>query len=182
MPDQSRYRKHELIEFIKKNGRPLTFKTHQCAVNLGEKSNKVFLILKGGFVCQQYNLKTEKFRTVNFYLEKFHPMMTVLSSYFSDSKSECQLKAIMKSEVAVVKKEVILNALEKDVRLRKAYEAEREYVILTLSEFHTKQVTLGSKDLFQYLLEECNEVVRRVPAKYIAEFMGVSAEWLSKIR
>ncbi|MEM9869384.1 MAG: hypothetical protein AAF765_16930, partial [Bacteroidota bacterium] len=67
-------------------------------------------------------------------------------------------------------------------RLRKAYEAEREYIILTLSEFHTKQVTLGSKDLFQYLLEECNEVVRRVPAKYIAEFMGVSAEWLSKIR
>ncbi|MEM1337191.1 MAG: hypothetical protein AAF717_17055 [Bacteroidota bacterium] len=182
MPDQSRYEKHELIEFIRNTGKHKTFKTHECAVHLGEKSNKVFLILKGGFVCQQYNLKTEKFRTINFYLEKFHPMMTVLSSYFSDTPSQCQLKAIMKSEVTIVKKETLLKALQNDEKLRKAYEAEREYIILMLHEFHTKQVTLSSKDLFRYLLEDCNEVVRKIPAKYIAEFMGVSAEWLSKIR
>ncbi|MEO0572185.1 MAG: hypothetical protein AAF039_10815 [Bacteroidota bacterium] len=109
-------------------------------------------------------------------------MMTVLSSYFSDSLSQCQLKAVMKSEVMVVKKKAIMDALEKDVQLKEAYAREREYVILTLHEFHTNQLTLGSKDLFQYLLEDCNEVVRQVPAKYIAEFMGVSAEWLSKIR
>lgn len=182
MPNQNRYYNHELIQFIKKNGRPLTFKTHERAVNLGEKCNKVFLVLKGGFVCQQYNLKTEQFRTINFYLEKFHPMMTVISSYFSGSPSQCQLKAVMKSEVLVVKKEAILTAVEKDPKLKEAYTRERDYIILTLHEFHTNQLTLSSKGMFQYLLEECNEVVRQVPAKYIAEFIGVSAEWLSKIR
>ncbi|MEM9077971.1 MAG: hypothetical protein AAGC43_13080 [Bacteroidota bacterium] len=182
MPDQSRYCNHELIDFIIKNGKRMTFRTHECAVNLGEKSDKVFLILKGGFVCQQYNLKTERFRTINFYLQRFHPMMTVLSSYFGDSSSQCQLKAVMKSEVMMVKKKAIMDALEADSILKEAYTREREYIILTLHEFHTKQVTLSSKDLFQYLLEDCNEVVRQVPAKYIAEFMGVSAEWLSKIR
>jgi hypothetical protein len=47
-----------------------------------------------------------------------------------------------------------------------------------------KVVLIGSskKDIYEYLIEKCNPVIKNVPAKYIAEFMGITAEWYSKMK
>ncbi len=38
------------------------------------------------------------------------------------------------------------------------------------------------KDIYQYLIDKCNPVIKHVPAKYIAEFIGITAEWYSKLK
>ncbi|MEM8506592.1 MAG: hypothetical protein AAF717_02130 [Bacteroidota bacterium] len=181
--DQSRYHaKNKLLDYFKNYGKPKTIRPSECIVNIGEKCDKVFLILEGGFVCQNYNVTSDRLRTINFHLQTFHPIMTVIQSFYSDSAANCQLKAIMKSEVLLLQKSMILKGLENDAALKKAYIDETIYALLAINEFHTKLITLTTKAMYDYLLEECPEIVRQIPAKYIAEFMGVSPEWLSRIR
>ncbi|MEM1323702.1 MAG: hypothetical protein AAGG75_25805, partial [Bacteroidota bacterium] len=152
MFDQSRYHPgNKLIEFFLRNGNKKILNPYECLLNVGEKCNKVYLILEGGFICQNFNEQTDTFRTINFHLDTFHPLMTVLHSYYSDSVSNCQLKAIVKSEVLVLKKKTILAAVEKDKVLKKWYDEETIHALLAINEFHTKLITLSTKDMFQYL-------------------------------
>ena len=183
MIDQSRYHSNNrLIRYFKEKGKTKVIKPSDCLIHVGEKSNKVFFILDGGFVCQNYDEDTDKFRTINFHLKGFHPIMTVIQSFYSGLVSNCQLKAITKSEVLEVGKGIILTDLEKDGSLKQAYIEETIYALLAINEFHTKLITLKTKSMYKYLLQKCPEIIQHIPAKYVAEFMGVSAEWLSRIR
>lgn len=183
MIDQSRYNpKNKLITYFKAHGKTVKVNPSECIVNIGEKCNRAFLILNGGFVCQDYNEEMDRLRTINFHLKTFHPIMTVIHSFYSDSISNCQLKAITTSEVLMVPKSIFLTSLEKDNSLKQAYIEETIYALLAINEFHTKLITLTTKAMYQYLSTSCADVVREIPAKYVAEFMGVSAEWLSRIR
>ncbi len=183
MIDQSRYHpENKLFDLFKEKGKLKTVRPSECIVNIGEKCDRVYLILKGGFVCQNYNVTSDRLRTINFNLASFHPIMTVIQSFYGDSISNCQLKAIMRSEVLVLQKNLMLKHLEQAPSLKQAYVDETIYALLAINEFHTKLITLTTKAMYQYLSKECSQIVRQVPAKYIAEFIGVSPEWLSRIR
>ena len=183
MIDQSRYHsQNKLIQYFTTYGKQITVKPSERIVNIGERCDKAFLILQGGFVCQNYNEEGDRLRTINFHLKTFHPIMTVIHSFYSDAVSDCQLRAIKRSEVVSVQKGTLEKHLEHDAPLREAYVNETIYALLAINEFHTKLITLDTKAMYRYLSTHCREVVRQIPAKYIAEFMGVSAEWLSRIR
>jgi len=183
MMDQSRYHaENKLIQFFKAHGKAQMVKPSECLVNIGERCDRAFFILDGGFVCQNYNAEADRLKTINFHLKTFHPIMTVIHSFYSEAISDCQLKAIARSKVLSVQKRAILKQLENDAALRKAYVEETIYALLAINEFHTKLITLNTKAMYHYLAVNHTEIVQKIPAKYIAEFMGVSAEWLSRIR
>lgn len=46
----------------------------------------------------------------------------------------------------------------------------------------SKLITLNSNVLYFTLLKEYPEIIQNTPSKYIAEFMGVTPQWLSKIK
>lgn len=143
MFDQSHYTHgNALIQLFHRWGKPMSVKSHDCVIHLGQKSNKVFLLLSGGFVCQNYNPETSVFRTINFHLENFHPLMTVLDSYFRDVESTCQLKSIKRSEVLALPKKKILKALENNKELQNSYFQEVTYALTTINIFHTNLITL----------------------------------------
>lgn len=181
--DQSRYHpENNLIQYFHAHGKERMVKPSECLVNIGERCDRAFLILDGGFVCQNYNAEIDRLRTINFHLKTFHPIMTVIHSFYSETISDCQLKAISRSKVLSVPKKTILKHAEGDASLREAYVQETIYALLAINEFHTKLITLNTKAMYDYLATSHREIVQKIPAKYIAEFMGVSAEWLSRIR
>ena len=147
----------------------MTFRTHVCAINLGEKAIKCFWCFKDDLLVSRIILRLKTFKTINFYLEKLHPMMTFLSTYFGNTKSEHELKAIMGFKVAMVKEPYKLSwkgvkKLGKSMRRR----GSASYWLFMRS---IQLVTRSSKDWFNYLLTDSNEVIRKMPRKYIAEFI-----------
>jgi hypothetical protein len=50
------------------------------------------------------------------------------------------------------------------------------------NELKSKIITESSENLFKYLTTEYPLLIKSVSSKYIAEFMGITPEWLSKIR
>jgi hypothetical protein len=50
------------------------------------------------------------------------------------------------------------------------------------NDFKLKIISYSSERLYSYLITHCPKVIQQVPSKFIAEFMGISSEWLSKLK
>jgi hypothetical protein len=107
--------------------------------------------------------------------------MTQGDSFFSRKASSYELKAFQNSDILVFTRSVIEQMRQKpfvaqfyDEMIIDAFQYENE--------FKSRLLTYNSKEFYQYLGKEFPEVVQTVPSKYIAEFIGISPEWLSKLR
>jgi len=148
----------------------------------GEINKHIYVVVQGGFACRYINEKTGEAKTINFYLEDLHPIMACLDSYFTQTPTSCELKAITKSTVLAVPKVIVEELREKDA----AFETFHYEVVATAmreeNELKTKLIAYSAKDKYDFILEEMPSVIQRVPGKYIAEFCGISQAWLSKLK
>ena len=87
------------IENLISKSKLLHVKSQSLLVKPNTICDKAYFVLKGGFVCRHIDKELEIEKTINFYLVDFHPFMGCVDSYFSGSKTQCELIAIANSEV-----------------------------------------------------------------------------------
>jgi hypothetical protein len=51
-----------------------------------------------------------------------------------------------------------------------------------INDFEMKIIAYSSERLYNYLIQNHPIIIQQVPTKFIAEFMGISSEWLSKLK
>ncbi len=103
------------IENIISKGKLLHVKNQSLLISPNMVCDKVYFVLKGGFVCRYIDEELEINKTINFYLEDFHPYMSCVDSYFSNTKTQCELRAIANSEVIEFNKDDIDSIIKDDI-------------------------------------------------------------------
>ncbi|MEM6379909.1 MAG: hypothetical protein AAF705_17055, partial [Bacteroidota bacterium] len=139
-------------------------------------------VVQGGFVCRYIHEKNGTAKTINFYLVDLHPIMACLDSYFTQTPTHCELKAISDSIVLALPKTVVDHLVEQDKYFAKFHYDVVSTAMMEENELKTKLIAYSSKDKYDFILQEMPSVIQNVPSKYIAEFCGISAEWLSKLK
>ena len=172
----------EKIETILSKGKVMKVKSQTLLIEPNQVCDKAFFILKGGFVCRYMDEELEIEKTINFFLENFHPFMSCVDSFFSAAKTQCELRAITHSEVIEFSKKDIESAINQDIELFHFYHSLVTRALQEENDFKLKIISYSSERLYQYLIAHCSVVIQQVPSKYIAEFMGISSEWLSKLK
>ena len=151
-------------------------------VHIGDINQNVYFIVEGGFVARSFYFDSQNLAATNFFLSNYFPFMGSLDSYFTGAQTKTELIAIKNSLVLAFHKPEFekLMVENKDILL---------LYLQMLSEFlkneaELKTVLIGSskKDIYEYLIEKCNPVIKNVPGKYIAEFIGITPEWFSKMK
>ena len=170
------------IETIISKGKLLHIKNQSLLIKPNTVCDKAYFVLKGGFVCRYINEEFEIEKTINFYLEDFHPFMSCVDSYFSETKTQCELRAIANSEVIELDKKDIDIIISQDIDLFQFYHSLVAQALQEENDFKLKIISYSSERLYSYLITHCPKIIQQVPSKYIAEFMGISSEWLSKLK
>ncbi|WP_337045258.1 Crp/Fnr family transcriptional regulator [Emticicia sp. 17c] len=168
----------QLIQHIKS----ITLKPNQLLLKAGQINTHLYYVLAGGFVCRFVSGDGEVKRTINFYLNELHPVMACIDSYFSQTKTQCELKAIAKSTVLAIPKTELDKILNLDDKFKTLYDNLLTRALIEENDLKLKIISSKPDELYQYILREFAVVVQKVPSKYIAELMGISAEWLSKLK
>jgi hypothetical protein len=171
-----------LVENLVGKGKILQVKSQALLVKANTICDKMYFIMKGGFVCRYIDKQAEVEKTINFYLDDFHPFMSCVDSYFSETITQCELRAITHSEVIEFDKKDVDAFLEEDIHFFKFYHFMLTQALQEENDFKLKIISYSSERLYSYLIEHCPEVIQKVPSKFIAEFMGISSEWLSKLK
>lgn len=168
----------KLLEIIKFQ----EVKNQQLLVIPGEICDKIFFVLEGGFVCRYVDEANEVEKTINFYLDSLHPFMSCVDSFFSGLPTRCELRAISGAKVLVLCKKDLQIVMSDDIALFKFYHSMVTKALQEENDLKLKLIAYTSEQLYQYLIGQLPVVIQRVPSRFIAEFMGISPEWLSKLK
>ncbi|MEL6969025.1 MAG: hypothetical protein AAFZ63_18510 [Bacteroidota bacterium] len=172
----------ESIKALKKSSKIIQVKSKQTIINPGEICKHAYLIVKGGFVCRYIHETTGVANTINFYLDDLHPIMACVDSYFNQRPTNCELRAIKDSVGVAISRSLMHSLFPNDIYFTKFYYQVITTAIFEENEVKTKLIAYSSKEKYDYILKEMPSVVRNAPSKYIAEFCGISAAWLSKLK
>lgn len=173
---------NETIEKIMGLGKLVKVKSQTKLVRHNQVCTKVYLVLKGGFVCRFIDEALEIEKTINFFFPDFHPFMTCVDGFFSGTKTQCEIRCISNAEVIEFDKKDIETLVFQDLQLLQIYHALVITALQEINDFEMKIIAYSSERLYHYLITTHPIIIQQVPAKYIAEFMGISSEWLSKLK
>lgn len=172
----------ERIEQVLRHTTLLSVKSQTLLVRPGDVCSNVYFVLSGGFVCRYINEDLDIEKTINFYMPDLHPFMSCIDSFFSGTKTRCELRAISNATVLVIAKNDIEALAATDNNLFKFYHAMVTTALQEENDFKLKIIAYSSEQLYQYLITTFPSIIQRVPSRFIAEFMGISPEWLSKLK
>ena len=173
---------NETIEKIMTMGQLVKVKNQTKLVRHNQVCTKIFLVVKGGFLCRYIDEDLEIEKTINFFFPDFHPFMTCVDSFFSGTRTQCEIRAITNSEVIEFHKKDVDALVNNDLQLLRIYHAQVTTALQEINDFEMKIIAYSSERLYQHLMTTCPVIIQQVPARFIAEFMGISSEWLSKLK
>jgi len=175
LPEEIRENIFDLGEFKR-------IKSQQNVIDIGEYCTESFLVVDGAFVCQYFEEELAIERTINFHIDSFHPFMTSVESYFYNTKSKYKLKAVRQSEVLVFKRSVINELVENDSVINRLCFVGLTSMLTSEIKLRSKLTILPADKFYSYLITNYPQIIQQIPSKYIAEFMGITQEWLSKLK
>ncbi|WP_103070153.1 Crp/Fnr family transcriptional regulator [Aquimarina sediminis] len=186
--------KNSIFEILKRNNIPDKYvsifiecgtiqeiERHETLVKIGDISQQIYIVLKGGFVSQQMNGSNVP-KTINFFLDNHEPYMSSFHSFFKEDLSPVQLMAIKKSTVLALNKNDIEKLNRTHTTFKDFFIKRLIHALLIENEFKSYLITKTSFELYNHIIENYPELIKSVPAKYIAEFMGISRVWLSNLK
>jgi CRP-like cAMP-binding protein len=151
-------------------------------VNIGDINQNVYFIIEGGFVARSFYFDSQKIAASNFFLNDYFPFMGCIDSFFTGAKTKTELIAVKNSMVLAFHKPAFEKLMAENQDILLLYIQMMTEVLRNETELKTVLIGSSKKDIYGYLIEKCNPIIKNVPAKYIAEFMGITAEWYSKLK
>ena len=144
----------------------------------GEKADKLYFIAQG-LVMQRY-LEAETGKAVSFHFEG--DFVTSFESFLNNSPSEYCLQTLEDSTLlywTLADYNFFLGTHPNAKLASLSFTQELFY-----REFKSKSrlISYTPEKLYRFILEKEPQLIQRVPLLYIAEYMGISNEHLSRIR
>lgn len=157
-------------------------KRNDVLIEPGDICTTGYLIIGGGLIMSHLNPYNGEEKVVNFFLPSVQPFCTVWDSFFTGDRTSCKLFAFTTTVVCSLDKSVLESKISTDEKLRNYYLTKLNETLVFENNLRIKLITSTSEQFYQFLLAEHPQIIKKIPTKYIAEFMGISREWLSKIK
>ncbi|MDQ1773026.1 cyclic nucleotide-binding domain-containing protein [Labilibaculum sp. A4] len=170
----SEYEKENMLLFVKKRH----FEKNEIIFSEGKIANEIYFVTKG-CVRLFYNVDG-KDRTAFFYTDG--QFICAGESYTYNVPARENYQAIEKTEIYVFDKTNIEKLLEVSSKFELIARIATENELIVCQRIIASFVTKSAEERYIELLETNGELFQRVPQQYIASFLGVSPETLSRIK
>lgn len=158
-----------------------TIPKNKILIPAGKKCRYGYIVLEGAFV-MQYVGNNGIPRTVSFHLNNHHPYMAPAEAFFMGTLSEYQVKAVDESIVLRISSTDIERLKATHVEFDKSHSETLLEYLIKQDKMKTKLVMLKPEELYHDMIKNEPYIIESFPSKYIAEYIGISREWLSKLR
>ena len=165
-------------------------KNHPEAIEFKDLNRNEVLIKKGSIERYGYFVESGAVRVIHLTEEKEQNIrfgykgsfITSLPSFFDNSPSPFSIEAIRKTRLKCFKKEYFFKTLKEadnglDILL--------ELVNSMVHQFANREIDLltsSPKELYERVQERSPQLFQEIPALHIANYLGMSAEHLSRLR
>jgi len=169
----------------------------QQLINLFEEKNNKKVLEKGNFLIQEGQTETNIYYIKKGAVRVFHltdaeeqtirfgydgSIINSLSSFIQESPSEFYIDAVRKSTVLVLSKNDLTELVNVTVENTKAYNTFLEVVITQQIERELDLLTISPSQRLERVLKRSPNLFQQVPLKYIASYLRMTPETLSRVR
>ncbi len=141
-------------------------------------TNKILFLKKG--LLRGYKIIDGKDCTHHFYFENW--FATDFSSFLTEEPSQIFIESIEKTNYYEFKKKDLLNLYNKSHQNERLARIIAEKAFLTTVEKLGDLQLLNLNEKYMALMKKNPSLFQRVPQKYIASYLGVSEQSLSRIK
>ena len=148
-------------------------------IETGKFTDKVFFILSGYL---KYFKIIDSGEEIIIHLYSPNSFATSLNSFFLGKKSEESLQAIIDCEFLYITKEDLDRLYSSGYKWHDLGMKIMESALIEKEERIIEQLSLTAQDKYLKIMERNPDIIQNVPIKYIASFIGIQPESLSRIR
>lgn len=151
----------------------------ELLLEAGKTANKIFF-LSEGFV-RFYHTKNDGTEvTRDFY---FAPgFITSFTSLIEQKPSIVNIQAMVKMDVLFIKYKDLIALYDKEHKVERLGRLLAEQVFITSEKHLLSFLNDSPQDRYLWLMKEYPEYVKNIPLHYLASYLGITAESLSRIR
>lgn len=154
------------------------FEKNEMIFTNGKIADEIYFVSKG---CVRLFYDVDGVdKTAFFYTEE--QFICAGESYTFDIPAIENYQAIEPTELCILSKSIINELLEKVPQLEIVARVATENELITCQKLIASFVTKSAEERYTDLLDKQGELFQRVPQQYIASYLGVSPETLSRIK
>lgn len=156
----------------------LIVKRNEILKQSGTKDTNLYLIQSGSI--RVYNIIHRVEHCLYFGYQG--SAITATDSFFGEKKSDYIIQAIKKSEIRMIKKEVFMDFINS----KKEYLKLWQNILVEIIQHHIERgqdlFESSSVDRYTRLKERAPQLFQEIPHKYIASYLRMSPETLSRLQ
>ncbi|MFO7864413.1 MAG: Crp/Fnr family transcriptional regulator [Salinivirgaceae bacterium] len=171
----------ELWAQVESFGTLRKLKKNEYLLKAGEICQHGYFINKGSLV-QTFLNQNGKEVVLGFYIDDVYAFLSSVTSYFSEKESNCQIKALEDCELIAFSKPQLECLATQYQEFAIFYHKITARAFKGLYIFSAMRLSLNAEEFLIFLYNQHPVYMQRIPDKYIAQFMGISKEWLSKLK
>ncbi|WP_298542159.1 Crp/Fnr family transcriptional regulator [uncultured Aquimarina sp.] len=141
--------------------------------------NPGILFITKGIIGLYEIINTKEVYTSFFLSSDFASEITSLASQKTSTKS---MIAITDAEGFYIKRSDLLQLYDKSASFERLGRKLLEHLLSEQHKFTSMLTSLKPEDRYKYILKNNPELIKRIPLQYLASYMGVARETLSRIR
>ena len=171
------FNKAELYE-LNRLAKPEQIKKGKALIKQGQVCDKLYFVTKGIF---KHGYTSEKGKEVVLDFVFQNSFTVDYVSFLLQRPTEMDITAIKDCLLLSFERKSILQLYEKNIKFQKMGRLISEFHFIRFAE-RIKENSLPPRERYDKLVTTNGELVQEIPQYLIASYLGISAEWLSKLR
>ena len=167
----------EVIEHTKE----IFIRKNDILVNHGSRRRCAYVITSGSLQASLIATNSEQ-NTVCFYMEDLFHVAVCMDSYFLGEPTNYEVTALEDSKVYRFNKETVDSWILKYPSFNEFFRADIIESFIQVNEIRNHMITHPPSELISYLYRNYPLIFDKIPDKHIAQFMGITPEWFSKLK
>lgn len=148
-------------------------------VKQGDISTELYFVYSG---CVREFFEDANANEVNTWFGFENSIAVSTYSFFSQKPSLTNIQAIEDLKTIVIKHEDLQRLFDQFHDIERLGRLIVEQYLVQIEEIKVILQTLSARERYEYIITNKPEIVQRIPLKYLASFLGIQLETLSRVR
>ena len=164
---------------LSENGERVKVRKNENWLSEGDNADKLAIIMQGAMRSYVMNERGEE---INLLLQVNQDFIGDYESYISGKKASFYIKALIETELFVITKKAIDKLGQQDVFWLKFKTQMSDYAFLEAKRRIEDLLLFTPEERYLNLVKKSQEVLQKIPQKYISTYLGITPQSLSRIK